>query len=228
MPKTLPPKIVGVGFQKTGTSSLRDALRLLGYSVGDNNHQMLWPILRGNVRRVLRKVATYEAVEDNPWPLIYPMLDEHIPGSKFVLTIRDPESWYKSVNRHIGDLRDPMHEWIYGRGKGLPCEDKANTLAVYNAHNEGVLAYFKDRPDDLLVLDIAKGEGWEPLCKFLGCPVPAAPFPHANNKLKEPKGPPLLEASAQGAQKARQVCYSNRVRPRHGLVVRRPEPPRCS
>ena len=83
-----------------------------------------------------------------------------------------------------------MHEWIYGRGKGLPCEDKANTLAVYNAHNEGVLAYFKDRPDDLLVLDIAKGEGWEPLCKFLGCPVPAAPFPHANNKLKEPKGPP--------------------------------------
>ena len=182
--------IVGVGFQKTGTSSLRDALRALGYRVGDNNHQVLWPYLHGNMNRVLRKLKQFDAVEDNPWPLMYKDVDALVPGSKFILTVRDPERWCESVVRHIGDLRDPMHEWIYGPGKGLPCEDKANTLAVYNAHNEGVLAYFKDRPDDLLVLDIAKGEGWEPLCKFLECPVPAAPFPHANNKLKEPKAPP--------------------------------------
>ena len=98
------------GDQKSGTGSLRDGLRLLEDSVGDNNHQMLWPILRGNVRRMLRRVGTYDAGEDNPWPLIYPMLDKYIPGYNFVLTIRNPERWYKRINRHIGDLRDPMHE----------------------------------------------------------------------------------------------------------------------
>ena len=51
-----PNKIIGVGFQKTGTSSLRDALRILGYKVGDNNYQMLWPILHGNYNRVFNKL----------------------------------------------------------------------------------------------------------------------------------------------------------------------------
>ena len=109
--------IVGVGFQKTGTSSLRDALRTLGYRVGDNNHQVLWPYLHGNMGRVLRKLQQFDAVEDNPWPLMYKDLDALVPGSKFILTVRDPERWFESVARHIGDLRDPMHEWIYGRKK---------------------------------------------------------------------------------------------------------------
>ena len=49
MPQPYSPLIVGVGFQKTGTSSLRDALHTLGYRVGDNNHQVLWPYLHGNM-----------------------------------------------------------------------------------------------------------------------------------------------------------------------------------
>lgn len=185
-------KVIGVGFQKTGTSSLRDALQILGYRVGDNNHQLLWPILRGRWARVFRKLERYDAVEDNPWPLIYKEIDAHVPCCKFILTVREPESWYQSVARHIGDLRDPMHEWIYGRGKGLPKDHKSNTLAVYNAHNSEVLTHFKDRPEDFLVLDFTQGAGWEELCGFLGCKTPNVPFPHANNKRKERQGPPSL------------------------------------
>ena len=208
------PKIIGVGFQKTGTSSLRDALRILGYSVGDNNHQLLRPILHGRWSRVFAKLSQYDAVEDNPWPLVYKEIDAHIPGCKFILTLREPESWYQSVARHIGDLRDPMHEWIYGRGLGLPKDHKANTLDVFNTHNKEVLAHFKDRPEDLLVLDFTQGAGWQELCEFLGCKAPDAPFPHANNKNKERRGSPSLRRRLKVAKKrvkyALQIAYLRR------------------
>lgn len=174
-------KIIGVGFQKTGTSSLRDALRYLDYTVGDTRYKLLPAILRGDYERVLRDLARYDAVEDNPWCIIYKALDKRIDNAKFILTIREEEAWYRSVNRHIGNLRDPMHEWIYGRGKGLPQEDKAHTIAVYRKHNAEVLEYFKDRPDDLLVMDFTKGDGWDKLCPFLGKTIPNVPIPHANN-----------------------------------------------
>jgi len=179
-----PGKIIGVGFQKTGTSTLRDALRALGYTVGDTRYKLLIPILKKDFKTVLKEVNRYDAVEDNPYPLIFKELDKLIPRSKFILTIREEESWYNSVNHHIGDLRDPMHEWIYGKGKGLPKEDKNNTIRVYKEHNQSVLDYFKNRPEDLLILDFTKGDKWDKLCQFLGHEIPALPFPHANNASK--------------------------------------------
>jgi hypothetical protein len=77
----------------------------------------------------------------------------------------------------------PMRTWIYGVGS--PEGNEAVYLDRYNGHNRDVLAHFAGRPDDLLVMDLAKGDGWETLAPFLGKPVPDAPFPHAN-KAKEP------------------------------------------
>ena len=48
-------------------------------------------------------------------------------------------------------------------------------------HNAEVVEYFKDRPDDLLVMDITKEDPWPRLCAFLGEPVPSVPFPHSNS-----------------------------------------------
>jgi hypothetical protein len=173
-------KIIGVGFQKTGTSTLREALKILGYSVKDTTPRALIPILRGNYIKVLRILKNYDALEDTPWYKIYKELDELIPGSKFILTIRDEESWYTSVSKHIGDLRAAHHEWIYGRGKGLPKEDKENTIAVYKNHIVEVKEYFKERPEDFLILDFTRGDKWEKLCGFLGKDIPADSFPHYN------------------------------------------------
>ncbi len=173
-------KIIGVGFQKTGTSTLREALKILGFSVKDTTPRALLPILRGNYKKVLRIIQKYDAVEDTPWYKIYKELDQHLPGSKFILTIRDQDSWYKSVSNHIGNLRAAHHEWIYGRGKGLPKDNRENTIRVYNEHNNGVLDYFKDRPDHLLVLDFTMGDNWEKLCDFLQKEIPDVPFPHYN------------------------------------------------
>jgi hypothetical protein len=172
--------IIGVGFQKTGTSSLRESLKILGYQVKDTTNRALIPILRGNYNKILRMLKDYDAVEDTPWYIIYKELDQLIPNSKFILTIRDEESWYNSVCRHIGDLRSANHEYIYGRGKGLPKDDKKHTIDVYNKHNEEVIEYFKDRPGDLLILDFTKGDKWEKLCAFINKEIPDVPFPHYN------------------------------------------------
>ena len=173
-------KIIGVGFQKTGTSSLREALKILGYRVKDTSARPLIPILKGDYHKVLRMIRDYDALEDTPWYMIYKELDERIPGSKFILTLRDEESWYKSVSRHIGHLRNASHEWIYGRGKGLPMEDKENTIMVYSHHNKEVVHYFRDRPEDLMVVDFTQGGGWDELCRFLGKEIPEVHFPHYN------------------------------------------------
>ncbi len=173
-------KVIGVGFQKTGTSSLREALKILGYRVKDTSARPLIPILKGDYDRIIRLIRNYDAVEDTPWYMIYKELDQRIPGSKFILTLRDEDPWYKSVSRHIGFLRNASHEWIYGRGKGLPKDDRENTLNVFTRHNKEVIEYFTDRPNDLMVVDFTKGEGWEKLCSFLELEIPDVPFPHAN------------------------------------------------
>ncbi|MEM8526638.1 MAG: sulfotransferase family protein [Bacteroidota bacterium] len=186
-------KIIGVGFQKTGTSTLLGALQILGYRVKDTSSRALIPILKGDYDKILRIIEPYDALEDTPWYMIYKELDQRIPNCKFILTIRESESWYKSVSRHIGDLRSAQHEWIYGRYKGLPKDDEANTLQVYNRHNQEVLEYFKDRPEDLLVLDFTKGDQWEKICSFLGKEIPQVPFPHQNKwgKAQEAKKRPF-------------------------------------
>lgn len=173
-------KIIGVGFQKTGTSTLREALKILGYTVKDTTPRALVPILRGNYNKVLRIINNYDALEDTPWYMIYKELDQLLPGSKFILTIRDEASWYTSVSKHIGDLPAAHHEWIYGRGKGLVKHHRQNTVDVYRRHNKEVIEYFRNRPDDFVILDFTKGDSWEPLCRFLGKEVPDIPFPHYN------------------------------------------------
>ncbi len=182
-------KIICVGFQKTGTTSLKWALEILGYRVGGNKSKLLLPILRNRWHVVLRVLNRYDAVEDNPWAVIYRQIDRLVPGCKFILTYRDPEEWFGSVERYfrLPRARPPMHEWIYGRGKGLIAVEKENALAIYRKHLEGVQEYFRDRPDDLLVMNIGKGKEWEQLCGFLGCDIPDDPFPHRRDSRQKRK-----------------------------------------
>jgi hypothetical protein len=171
----------------------------------------LIPILRGDYERVLQMLRGYDAVEDTPWYMIYRELDRLIPGSKFIHTIRDEESWYRSVSRHIGHLRNPMHEWIYGREKGLPRDHRDNTIQVYRKHNEEVLEYFKARPGDLLVMDFSKGAGWKELCNFLDQPVPEEPFPHANRYDTE-KSPSKLDQGKGFKYRRKQFKYHVKIK----------------
>ena len=114
------PKVFGVGFHRTGTSSLGAALRELGYVVTGPK----WldePDLRGRVVDLaLAATDEFDAFEDNPWPVLYRELDRHCPGSKFVLTVRDTDEWLASVVRQFGTAETAMRRWIYGQKLSQP------------------------------------------------------------------------------------------------------------
>ncbi len=174
------PKLFGVGFHKTGTSSLGRALERLGYRVGGPFGVRDPDIARTALAEAERRLTGVDAVQDNPWPLLFRELDARHPGSRFVLTVRPTEDWWASVLGHFGGRSTPMREWIYGEGHGDPVGHEAIYRERYEHHNAEVEAHFADRPEKLLVLRLTDGEGWDELCAFLGRPVPAEPFPRVN------------------------------------------------
>ena len=177
------PKVFCVGFQKTGTTSLEAALKMLGYSVASIFGRD-WPIeklRRDYVQTGLEIALNHDAVEDMPWPLMYRELDEAFPGSKFILTWREPDRWIKSIVSHFGANPAVLQQFTYGDDAPFPVGHEDHYRHVYEMHNAEVRAYFRDRPDDLLEMNLTQGDGWEKLCAFLTVPVPGVPFPRENS-----------------------------------------------
>jgi hypothetical protein len=172
------PKVFCIGFHKTGTTSLATALTTLGYRVTGPNGIRDPDIATNALPMALRLVEEFDAFQDNPWPVLFRQLDESVPGSRFILTLRPASSWIESQVRHFGKLSTPMREWIYGAG--CPEGNEDLYLRRYDSHNREVLDYFGRRPQDLLVMELERGQGWSELCGFLGCATPSLPFPHEN------------------------------------------------
>ncbi|MEM9561971.1 MAG: sulfotransferase [Actinomycetota bacterium] len=174
------PKVFGIGMHKTSTTSLANALYTLGYHVGGTFDTGAFDTEADLQSHVVNEVDRYDALQDVPWSVFYRSLDERFPGSKFVLTVRDPDRWIRSVVTHFGRKPIATHEYIYGVPHAKGHEDVL--LAYYERHNRDVEAYFADRPDDLVVMDITAGDGWDKLCPFLGLPEPAFAFPSQNRQ----------------------------------------------
>ncbi len=179
-------KVFGIGWAKTGTTTLGRCFEILGYNHQSQNLSLVPQILRGDFAKTLRIAAAKESFEDWPWPLVYREMDAAFTGSRFVLTTRDPERWLASYRAMLAAQGTPTSEL-----KAIRCQlfgvdpetasDK-ELVARFLAHNAEVLKYFKDRPGDLLVVDWQSGDSWEKLCEFLNAPVPNAPFPHLNRR----------------------------------------------
>ena len=194
-------KVFCIGFHKTGTSTLDEALKILGYRViGARDFRSDPNVAQTVIPKALELVPQYDAFQDNPWPIIYKELDLNFPNSKFILLLRDPDSWIKSQVSYFGVQESPMRKWIYG--VGWPEGNEAIYLKRFNDHNREVQEYFKERPQDLLVMDLAKGEGWDKLCPFLGLDIPNEPFPHANKSKKRGKTEPFILKLLRKAKKS--------------------------
>ncbi len=186
--RALPTRLFGIGMHKTATTSLNAALRQLGF---DTAHwkSAHWAKAIWREMNNLGKSATLErsyAMSDLPFPLMYDRLDKAYPGSKFILTTRDEEDWLESVRRHYdADYNPYRHMWdtdpfthiIHKRLYGREDFDAETCRARYRRHNAEVKQYFKNRPADLLVMEMDYGDGWEELCEFLDCPIPERPYP---------------------------------------------------
>jgi hypothetical protein len=168
-------RIFGIGLSRTGNKSLARALRTLGF---DAHH---WPTS-------MHELENHQAVTDITVSCRFKELDRSHPASLFIYTVRDRPSWLKSCKGHWSRLNK-----IRGTSKLLPFAERAEIalygtlqynesilIEAYERHDKSVMEYFKQRPDDLLVLDIIGGQGWDALCGFLSRPVPSVKFPHAN------------------------------------------------
>jgi hypothetical protein len=176
------PKVFGIGLNKTGTSSLHEALTLLGYNSFHHGGPETTALIRRAVEEskpVLHYLdPRWEAFSDTAITHYYHLADVQYPGSRFVLTVRDLDEWLESRRRHVEKNQQKKAAGLYHNN--FLEVDIEGWSAEYRRHYGGVRSYFANRPGDLLVFDVVGGEGWEPLCEFLGDAVPEKPFPRKN------------------------------------------------
>ena len=131
-------------------------------------------------------VDKFDAFEDRPWNHtdFYQILNNKYPNSKFILTIRDTYSWINSVKKwgnKIGLINSNFYKIVsqtcYGVDSYL--SEELVVTAKYNERNNEIINYFKDK-NNLLVIDVEKGDSWEKICTFLKCEMPNKPFPYLN------------------------------------------------
>ena len=184
-------EVIGAGFGRTGTDSLREALNMLGFGpchhmfeVTDN------PLMKARWRAFMDNDAPdwpalfegYRSCVDWPSAHYWRELVPLYPKARVILTWRDPESWWTSyestVLRYVQTAqdRDSVGVRIIEKAFGDRAIDRPQMIAAYEANVAAVIATVpKDR---LLVHKL--GDGWEPLCAHLGVPVPAHPYPSRN------------------------------------------------
>ncbi|HUF08260.1 MAG TPA: sulfotransferase [Rhodothermales bacterium] len=173
-------KVFGIGLSKTGTTSMYAALDELGYRAGTFGHLKelgLDDWLRGDFSTDYLK--NLDAVTDLPIGIFYPELDKRYPGSKFILTTREYDAWAASCKSQFTRNADPkgFNRDVRVATYGISGYSEQIFRHVFETHRRNVEWYFRDRPEDLLILDVCAGDGWEKLCHFLEKQVPQVPFP---------------------------------------------------
>jgi len=169
-------KIFGIGLPRTGTTSLTEALKALGFSTKQNPKELKQRQFDGN----FDFGSDWDALT-NFGEHIYPQIDNRYPNSKFILTVRSKETWLKSIEfitparRHKQIENESLIE-VFGGYKF----NREKFSYVYDLHYKNVMEYFRGREKDLLVVDFEAGDGWSKLCPFLNKDIPDSRFPHKN------------------------------------------------
>ncbi|MDA3649420.1 sulfotransferase family protein [Saccharopolyspora indica] len=193
-------QIIGAGFGRTGTASLKAALERLGYGpcyhmfevIAQPDRVQHWArALDGEISDWEAVLGGFESTVDWPGCTFWRELVDFYPDAKVLLTVRDPEKWYDSVHSTIYrfaqeepedghsfvKLRPTIERMIWDGTFGGRFDERAHAIEVFEEHNAAVQAAV---PADRL-LTYRVGEGWQRLCDFLGVPVPEEDFPHVND-----------------------------------------------
>ena len=173
-------RIFNIGLNRAGTTSFTEGLNLLGIPSAHHKHDgvCLYDSMVRNGRagrQLLHGLDQYQGFSDFGARNLYRFLDQQYPYSKFILTIRELESWLDSRERKVEkNLSSPHYHHSF---RSVDREGWTKHRAEYLAELE---RHFSRRPGDLLSIDIPAGEGWEKLCPFLGMSAPDVPFPYKN------------------------------------------------
>lgn len=204
-------KVIGAGFGRTGTESLKLALEQLGfdkcYHMGElfrhPHHIVYWEkLFRGEPIDFQKLFQGYQAAVDLPSNLNYKKLMEEYPNAKVILTLRDVDKWYESASRTIFKKRPAAGKFLLRLLSGFSSKpryilrilkfiDEAAMKGMMHGRTDekSAKATFEKWNQDILeyvpkerLLVYRVQEGWEPLCRFLNVPVPDTPFPHSNTR----------------------------------------------
>ena len=198
-------KVFGAGFGRTGTMSLKFALEKLGIGpcyhmrevVSRPSHIKLWYDISCGEEypNWNRLFSGFNSAVDFPVCLFYKQLINKFPDAKFILTLRDFDTWYISTANTIYKVPSILPDWFKGLVYPIRIfiamqvnliwvglfknnfSDRESTKLIYYEHIESVK---KIIPTDKLLIYNVK-EGWGPLCEFLDVEVPGIPFPKVND-----------------------------------------------
>ena len=189
----MPLRVIGTGFGRTGTDSMREALDILGFGPCHHMFAVNTSEIQKQRWRALAKGAApdweslfegFGSCVDWPSAFYWRELIQAYPEARVLLTYRTPESWWQSFEKTVlafsAQGADPESlgvTLIANRVFGGRPQDRDTALAAYEANVEAVLATVP--PERLLVHNL--GDGWEPLCRHLDVPVPDWPYPSRNS-----------------------------------------------
>ncbi|TRY78754.1 hypothetical protein TCAL_09468 [Tigriopus californicus] len=212
--------VIGAGLPRTGTTSIRSALatllngscyHMMCVAEGTRVEEDFWlKALNREIKsdeewRKFFEGRGYRAGVDFPVSFFYRDMLRAFPKAKVILTVRNPETWYKSVretiyegNKKTKDFAVRLFMQIAGKTNLVEVIDRTAwepaegaTKGVLVAIDEGLessIDFFqqwnnsvrKTVPKERL-LEFDPKQGWSPLCEFLGVPVPDIPFPRLND-----------------------------------------------
>jgi Sulfotransferase domain len=175
-------RVFGLGLSRTGTTSLTEALNLLGFRA--RHYPSLHYFLGCQISLKERELQEYDALTDISVIPFYKQLDKRFPGAKFILTERSVDEWLdscKRFHRFKPEYKPSREDRDVRRAVyGTVIFNREKFRAAYVRHRNDVLAHFAERPNDLLLMDITAGQRWETLCPFLDRSEPDAQFPRLN------------------------------------------------
>ena len=228
------PKLFCIGLTKTGTSSLHAALTELGfrsihYGRG-TAHRTVMEAHRDGERLLRYLGEEWDAFADiGSLSQRFDLADLQYPGSRFILTVRDVDEWIDSRRRHI--QRNPDTRMAQRYSNADFDDNRRSWRAEWYAHLDRVMTWFTGR-EDLLVLDICGGDGWNRLAPFVGCSIPHTPFPTENVDRAGPyralvpaahtRQTPIPPAPSLGRRIKRRIARAARTVLRHRMGFRRP------
>ncbi len=182
-------KVFCIGLNKTGTTSLHEAFKILGLKsvhFRDDKGNNIKTIIHNNFlngNHIIKGLEKYDAFSD--WGIdqdnlkVAKEFDKQCPNSKFILNTRDMDAWLNSRETHVKINQEKKRKNPKANITWLTVDREAWAKEFKN-HYEEAERHFEGREDQLLIFDVTKGDGWEKLCPFLGLPIPAVPFPKRN------------------------------------------------
>ena len=187
-------KVFGIGLARTATTSLHEALTMLGLRAA----HFTTPDSRELIGEA--DIPRFDALGDAPIACRFEALCGQYPDARFIYTARPLGEWAASFLRHIqmwhgardyaefrrllqGDEEIPYGEPLREIYRALYGAHETPE-AAYHAHERRVRDFFAARPEAKFIeMNIFAGDGWEKLAAFLGLPMPNAPFPRENPSL---------------------------------------------